>query len=901
MRIYGKSAQSMGSPKWKQVLQQVLGGVLLKQALCMANAQLHRYEYLVNTISGIVFFSTPHLGQDRGETFEKTISTIRATTKAASKAVSKLPSLNVEEEAASLFDLSVRFEAADLHSPVLSVYELVPTKIQEGRFKSKKMIDLVDMRRWDTATYSPTYSERSSISFDRIRQETVSGRPETSEHISNSNEATYASSTAHETLTHVVSALNIREREPQLPCKILNTEYHDQYFFGREDVLSLIGNALLPSKDKMISSESEGLRQFAICGMGGLGKTEIATEFAVRSKDLFDGVFWIPADDPAKLDAAFSLIAKQLGLEDPADSKNHIVSRELVKGWLSRPWKMTTIEGNATPTTATWLIIFDNADDQYTLTDYWPLQSNGSVLITSRDPLAKSYFTANPSAGVDLEPLSKAEGASLLYNMTALRDGDQAHVAERIAELLGGVPLAISQMAGVIRRQELRLSEFLESYEDASEQGALHKSKYPIGKTNYPHDISTVWAFESLDTATSSLLSTLALLDPDSIPEFLFADIPTSLSLDKFPTKSAAYRKARTDLLQASLVKRHADQNELIIHRLVQDSFKAQMEQPTKVHAFWFTVGLIALRWPTTMPPPTKKTAPVTTHRMWNIDRWPMCEALYPHAMKLKQYYEEMGSVELGKPPLYFPSLLQNAALWQFERGRTHEVIKMLQLALDMLSMCTDEDKGSVFVDTHFALGAVTAGTNDHDQSVYHHQCALRAQLEMRWREDVLDTRLARCYNELGTGRMEGGDLSGSIEAFLESMRIDKELGVYPWNWVMEANLGLSYTYIGNMDEAEVVLVGTLDRREAKFGKNDTESYRPGRILHALARLREAQGRAEEAFQLYSRSLASLMATLGHHHHFSADCGHKVTQYAIKYGQYENALFQINRPESLFL
>ena len=149
-------------------------------------------------------------------------------------------------------------------------------------------------------------------------------------------------------------------------------------------------------------------------------------------------------------------------------------------------------------------------------------------------------------------------------------------------------------------------------------------------------------------------------------------------------------------------------------------------------------------------------------------------------------------------------------------------------MALRICDLCDDEDKSSVYVDTHFALGAITAGTNDHDASVYHHKCALEAQIETRRREDTLDVRLARCYNELGTGRMEGGDLEGSIEAFLESLSIDKQLGVYPYNWVLEANLGLSYTYIGDFAEAEVVLTGTLERREAKFGKDDTESYRLG-------------------------------------------------------------------------
>ena len=99
-------------------------------------------------------------------------------------------------------------------------------------------------------------------------------------------------------------------------------------------------------------------------------------------------------------------------------------------------------------------------------------------------------------------------------------------------------------------------------------------------------------------------------------------------------------------------------------------------------------------------------------------------------------------------------------------------------------------------------------------------------QLKTREREDVLDVRLARCYNELGTGKMEAGDLQGSIEAFDESLYIDKKLGVYPYNWVCEANLGLSLTYIGDLKRADDVLEGTLRRREEKFGRDDRESYR---------------------------------------------------------------------------
>lgn len=240
---------------------------------------------------------------------------------------------------------------------------------------------------------------------------------------------------------------------------------------GREAILEQMAVALLPSQTKFVSSESEDLKRFALCGLGGVGKTEIAVEFTLRHKDKYDAIFWIRADEAQKMDSRFSQIAVQLGLEPAAESTSHVVSRELVKGWLSKPWKWTKPKGEVRiAVDATWLVVFDNADDPQILPDYWPIQGNGSVLITSRDPLSKDIFANEPS-GVDLEPLGNREGAMLLKKLTSEEDSE--HVAENIAEILGGLPLAITQMAGVIRRQELKLSEFLDSYSDVSEHALL--------------------------------------------------------------------------------------------------------------------------------------------------------------------------------------------------------------------------------------------------------------------------------------------------------------------------------------------------------------------------------------------------------------------------------------------
>jgi hypothetical protein len=113
-----------------------LGGLILKQALCIANEQLYRYEHLVNATSGIIFMSTPHFGPDQPNPYDKVISILKATPKVQIKPTETLMS----SEVAVLTDLSVRFEAVRILTPILSIYETRETRLKEGRFKHKSLL-----------------------------------------------------------------------------------------------------------------------------------------------------------------------------------------------------------------------------------------------------------------------------------------------------------------------------------------------------------------------------------------------------------------------------------------------------------------------------------------------------------------------------------------------------------------------------------------------------------------------------------------------------------------------------------------------------------------------------------------------------------------------------------------
>lgn len=425
---------------------------------------------------------------------------------------------------------------------------------------------------------------------------------------------------------------------------------------------------LLPPKN-LVTGSGTTLRQFALCGFGGIGKTEIAREFCRLHKDAFDAVFWVTADEVAKLDNHYQQISLALGLEDASECKSQVVSREIVKGWLSCPRKQQSeseelSQPGESTSEATWLLIFDNADDPMILADYWP-QGSGSILITSRDPMSKSIFTRRPS-GLDLGPLTQQDSISLFNHLTAAVDGEPGDdTARKISDALGGVPLAISQMAGIIRRQDLTLSEFFELYTNYEEHASLYETKFDTTLVKYRHSLATVWAFEKLKPQARQLLELIAFLDPDSIGE----DLLMAASVELFSGSATQFRKtdyldARADLLQSSLVQRDKQKQRISVHRMVQDATVATMDAAKKRVLFDQVVRILWADWPSAMPTPSKEPElpkPKSTGERQHVGRWPVCAAIYPHVLRIHQLWPAIQD-----PPeavrLHFAKLLSEAA-----------------------------------------------------------------------------------------------------------------------------------------------------------------------------------------------------------------------------------------------
>lgn len=437
-------------------------------------------------------------------------------------------------------------------------------------------------------------------------------------------------------------------------------------FHGREDVLERLAAELLPSKN-IVTVSGTTLRQFALCGFGGIGKTEIAREFSRRHKASFDAVFWVVADEIAKLDHHYQQISLALGLEDSSECKSQVVSREIVKGWLSNPRKHQSgsdelVQSSQASSEATWLLIFDNADDPMILADYWP-QGSGSILVTSRDPLAKCMFTSRLS-GLDLGPLSQQESLSLFNHLTALFNEPEDNTARKISDALGGVPLAISQMAGIIRRQDLTLPEFFELYTDHEEHASLYETKFDTSLVTYRHSLSTVWAFEKLKPQARQLLELMSFLDPDVIKEDLLMEASVGLLSEGARFKKSNYIEARTDLLQSSLVQRDKQQQQISVHRIVRDAILATMDVTKKRFLFNQVLRILWADWPSALPKPSKEPElplPKSTGGRLQVGRWPVCAAIYPHILRLHQLWLAISDPSEATK-LLFAKLLNEAA-----------------------------------------------------------------------------------------------------------------------------------------------------------------------------------------------------------------------------------------------
>jgi TIR domain/NB-ARC domain len=340
-------------------------------------------------------------------------------------------------------------------------------------------------------------------------------------------------------------------RFPGALPRVWEVPARNPHFIGRGPDLKKLTRALAAGAAVTVHS---------VHGMGGVGKTQLATEYAHAHATDYDLVWWIAAEEPASIPDQFTALAARLGLDPVADPK---ALQALVHD------RLRSVPG--------WLLIFDNADRA---TDIRPWLSTGPlppgirghVIVTTR----RGGFAAMGRV-LDLDVIAVPDAVRMLR--ARVPDLGQ-QTAKLIAEELGRLPLALEQAAAWLDRSQMPGEEYLELLRsrgaDLYARGQVH---------DRPDTIATLWEISvgritAENPAAVQLLGVCAYLAPEPVPLDLFtahADLlPEPLS------SAAADRLAFSDaiavLVDYSLAKRTPAG--LQLHRLVQATIRARSSSP---------------------------------------------------------------------------------------------------------------------------------------------------------------------------------------------------------------------------------------------------------------------------------------------------------------------------------
>jgi tetratricopeptide (TPR) repeat protein len=337
-------------------------------------------------------------------------------------------------------------------------------------------------------------------------------------------------------------------------------------FKGREEFLAQIRETLgevSKSGHRRAAAITGSAQTAALYGLGGIGKTRAAIEYARANVDEFTALLFVRADSPENLQSNLAALCAADVLNLPAREERETEVRvAAVLLWLE-----------AHPG---WFLILDNVDSEEAATAVEDLlghlSPDGQVLITSRlsnwmggvEPLALDLLTMDASVDYLLEAAFKRR-----------KTGTDARDARILAETLGQLPLALTQAAAYINRSRLTLARYLEEWRAhrAEVQGWFDERQM-----KYPVSVAVTWqaSVDQLTTPARDLLNVLSCLAPDPIPESLL-DVEAPGIDDGAIIAPAEMQDSLAELESYCLITRDGDRPEFAVHRLVQEVTRSRM------------------------------------------------------------------------------------------------------------------------------------------------------------------------------------------------------------------------------------------------------------------------------------------------------------------------------------
>ncbi|HEY4993529.1 MAG TPA: FxSxx-COOH system tetratricopeptide repeat protein, partial [Nakamurella sp.] len=357
--------------------------------------------------------------------------------------------------------------------------------------------------------------------------------------------------------------------------RVSNVPARNPHFTGRADLLDRV--------HRQLRVDPNALAVQALYGLGGVGKTQLAIEYAHRYAADYDLVWWIDAEHPVLIPDQFLGLAGRLGLPTDAVAAE-VLTRVLTElGARSR-----------------WLLIFDNAEHPTDIAGYRPA-GTGHVLVTSRTPGWGAL-----GGRIEVDVLDRSDTVALLR---ARIPEMTMETADKLAAELGDLPLAAAQAAGYLEQTALPAADYLRRLR--SHRAGLLAAGDVL---DYQGRVDTTWAISlerlhAINPAAVALLEISAFLAPEPIPLSLFTEHPDLLDepLRSIATDPDALADTVGALVGFSLARRGRDGFQL--HRLVQTVIRNRMPPGRHDQRAETAVALLAAAYPGDPHAPANWTA----------------------------------------------------------------------------------------------------------------------------------------------------------------------------------------------------------------------------------------------------------------------------------------------------
>ena len=635
------------------------------------------------------------------------------------------------------------------------------------------------------------------------------------------------------------SNLHSMKKEPRFPGTlppVWNLPRRNPHFTGRVQLLEDI-------RESLNKEHNTALTQ-ALYGLGGIGKTQLAMEYAWQQSASYEFVWWLRAEAPSSLIADYIALATELELPESNEPEQELVVQAMRK-WLDKH--------------SGWLLIFDNAKDAKSIRNYLPESSGGHVLITSRNQDWRAF-----GKPLSIEVWNRNEAIAFLQKRTGQLD---EKAADKLAEALGDLPLALEQAAAYIETRTKTYAEYLDLFNSRRKE-LWEREEPPAG---YFHTIATTWslAFDEIKSVpmAKELLSLCSMAAPDTIPKALLEtalesyeqDAESRVIIDSFTLDDAVAALRSYSLITP-------DTEKVSTHRLVQAVVRDRMNKDELARYRDAMIEALSIRF--------------SDKAYKSPDCWPECAILLPHAQVLLEDVSYDQDESWQERAL----LINNIGEYHHGRAVYAEAEPLFRRALEIRG----NKLGSEHPDVAYSLNNLAfvlkaKGNLAEAEPLFHRALAMR---EEKLVPDHLD--IAISLNNLAGLLKAKGNLVEAEPLYRRSLAMREEkLGPeHPDVATSLNNLAALLREKGDLAEAEPLFHRALAIREDKLGPDHPDV---AQSLNNLAALLHEKGNYVEAETLYRRALQINEDKLGLDHPYVANILNNLAELLRKKGNLAEA------------